>query len=364
MKLWLTGDPCSQERHCYFVECSSVSFIFDCGYQRAYPGDELPHLTPQQIRRASYLFLTHSHVNQSGALPWLMSNGFTGRVVTTTETARQLSFPLDDPLILEGLSLPGESFTLPGSLEVTWGRSGHCSGSAWFCFREGGHTLFFTGDYYVCARVHARDPIENITADLAVMDCDYGQDSADNRREAQMKDLMDAISEALADGRPVLLPVPKYGRGLGILTYVCQRFPNTDIFGDEAFIRELGHLDANPLWIRPDVHDILDSVYVRSVPEEFVALGVYFLSDPQLDTPEGQRLSERILECGGRIFFTGTTEPRTTASLLRHAGKAQLLRYGVHCTQEDMLEIASMNHFKKIIAYNSDYAPTQQMIEI
>ena len=44
MKLYLTGEPCTQQRHCYFVEGETASFIMDCGYQRCYRGDELPHL--------------------------------------------------------------------------------------------------------------------------------------------------------------------------------------------------------------------------------------------------------------------------------------------------------------------------------
>ena len=51
-------------------------------------------------------------------------------------------------------------------------------------------------------------------------------------------------------------------------------------------------------------------------------------------------------------------------TLLLHAGKAQLLRYSVHCTQADMLRIAAQNHFDQIIAYNSDFAPTKKVYEI
>ena len=89
MKLYLTGEPCSQQRHCYYVEGESLSFIVDCGYQRSYTGDELPHLTGKQIRKAQYLFLSHSHENQAGGLLYLLQSGFSGRVVLTTETARQ-----------------------------------------------------------------------------------------------------------------------------------------------------------------------------------------------------------------------------------------------------------------------------------
>ncbi len=364
MKLYLTGRPCTQQRHCYFIEGEGLSFIVDCGYQRCYGEDALPHLTGEQIRAARYLFLTHSHENQSGALPFLFSNGFSGRVVLTTETARQISFPLDDPILLEALSLPYTESELPGGLFVKWGRSGHCSGSAWYRLREGKRALFFSGDYYTRARIHASDPIVGMTADLAVLDCDYGTQDGENDRDENVDRLMDAISEALADGRPVLLPVPKYGRAQGILSYLSERLPQTDIFGDTHFITELGHLDANAIWVRPEAQDLLGAIFVRSIPETFVALGVYFVSDPQLDTPYARDLAESLLACGGRVIFTGTVEPNTHAAALLHAGMARTLRYGIHCTQTDMLRIAEQNAFTRIIAYRSDFAPTQAVYEI
>ena len=311
MKLYLTGEPCTQQRHCYFVEGESASFIMDCGYQRCYRGDELPHLLPDQIRAARYLFLSHSHENQSGALPYLLSNGFTGRVVLTTETARQLPLGIDDPIVLEGLSVPYAEAPLPGGISLTWGRSGHCSGSVWFRMAENGRSLFFSGDYYDCARVHARDPIEGISANLAVLDCDYGMQPGAASRDAQVEALIEAISAALADGRPVILPVPRYGRGLGILTYICERLPETDIFADRHFMTELGHMDATAMWVRPQVQDMLAGKFIRAIPEDFVALGVYFVCDPQLDDIWTRKLIRRLLICGGRVIFTGTVEPNT-----------------------------------------------------
>lgn len=364
MKLFLTGDPCTQQRHCYFVQGEGVCFIVDCGYQRSYEGDPYPHLTGDQIRASRYLFLTHSHENQSGALPHLFASGFTGQVVLTTETARQLPFPVEDPLALEGVCLPYAEGKLPGGVTVTWGRSGHCSGSAWYRLSEGGRSLLFSGDYYTRARIHMVDPIVGMRADLAVLDCDYGTSGGRNSRDEHIDRLIEAISEALADGRPVLLPVPKHGRAQGLLSYISEHLPQTDIFGDTHFLTELGHLDATCKWIRPEAQALLGGVFVRSIPEEFVALGVYFISDPQLDSPEARTLAERLLACGGRIFLTGTVEPRTRAALLMHAGMARYLRYAIHCTQADMLRIASQNTFGKIIAYHSDYEPKQQVYEV
>ena len=363
MKLYLTGEPCNQQRHCYYVEGTSASFIVDCGFQRCYSGDELPHLTSEQIRSACYLFLTHSHENQSGGLMYLLTNGFTGRVVLTAETAQQIHIAIDDPIILEGLCLPFTEVELPGGLHIIWGRSGHCLGSAWFRIRDGEKSILFSGDYYPAARIHATDAIEGVHADVAVLDCDYGTQSADTREE-QLDALVSAISEAIEDGRPVLLPVPTYGRGLGIMACISERLPEVDIFADEPLRRELSQLDATAMWVKPEASTLLASLFVRPIPEEFVALGVYLISDPQLDEPESLVLLRQLLICGARVIMTGTVEVGTYAASLMHSGNARKLRYAVHCTQEEMLSVAAQNDFGKIIAYRSDYAPTQGEYEI
>ena len=363
MKLYLTGEPCSQQRHCYYVEGSSTSFIVDCGYQRSYEGDELPHLTSRQIRSARYLFLTHSHENQAGALTYLYTSGFTGRVIVTAETAQQLHVTLDDPIVLEGLSLPYIETELPGGLHLVWGRSGHCLGSAWFRIRDGEKSILFSGDYYPAARIHETDAIAGIHADVAVLDCDYGTHSAGTREE-QLDTLVQAVEEAIADGRPVLLPVPTYGRGLGLIACIKECLPEVDVFADESLRRELSQLDATAMWVKPEASDLLAGIFVRPIPEEFVALGVYFISDPQLDEPESLVLLRQLMICGARIFMTGTVETGTYAATLLHSGNARMLRYAIHCTQEEMLAVARQNDFKKIIAYRSDYAPTQSVYEI
>lgn len=362
MKLYLTGDPCSQQRHCYYVECAQVSFIVDCGYQRSYAGDELPHLTGEQIRSARYLFLTHSHENQAGGLSYLFASGFSGHVVLSAETAQQLHIPIDDPIVLEGLSLPYAETELPGGLHLIWGRSGHCLGSAWFRIREGEKAILFSGDYYPAARIHETDEIINMQADIAVLDCDYGTQSASTREE-QLDTLVSAIASAIAEGVPVLLPVPTYGRGLGIISCISERLPDVDIFADEPLRRELSQLDATAMWVKPDAGSLLGSLFVRPIPEEFVALGVYFISDPQLDEPESLVLLRQLLLCGAEVFMTGTVEVGTYAASLMHSGNARMLRYAIHCTQEEMLSIATQNKFDRIIAYRSDYAPTKGVYE-
>jgi len=118
------------------------------------------------------------------------------------------------------------------------------------------------------------------------------------------------------------------------------------------------------MWVKPEASDLLASIFVRPIPEEFVALGVYFISDPQLDEPASLVLLHQLLICGARVGMTGPVETGTYAASLMHSGHARMLRYAVHCTQEEMLGVAAQNQFKKIIAYRSDYAPTQAVYEI
>ena len=196
-----------------------------------------------------------------------------------------------------------------------------------------------------------------------MLDCDYGTQSASTRDE-QLDALVSAIEEAIADGRPVLLPVPTYGRGLGIMSCISERLTHVDLFADEFLRRELTQLDATAMWVKPEASSLLASIFLRPIPEEFVALGVYLISDPQLDNPESLALLRQLLICGARVFMTGTVETGTYAATLMHSGHAQMLRYAVHCTQEEMLSVAKQNSFGKIIAYRSDYAPTQGVYEI
>lgn len=41
--------------------------------------DDLPRLNAEQIQKLRAVFLTHSHADHTGALPWLAQQGYRGR---------------------------------------------------------------------------------------------------------------------------------------------------------------------------------------------------------------------------------------------------------------------------------------------
>lgn len=151
-----------------------MSFLVDCGKMVDIPENPYPRLTTGMIKTIDAVFLTHSHADHTGALPWLFENGFDGTVIAADETLRQLPFDVKNSAALNEICPTGSGHFR--NLSIGWGRSGHCVGSLWYRFSENQKTIFLSGDYTDDTLVYAFDPIMGMTADLAVLDCAYGHD--------------------------------------------------------------------------------------------------------------------------------------------------------------------------------------------
>lgn len=168
MEFLIAGGVGEHGRNCFFVKTERISFLVDCG-KMAGAAQPYPNLSPEQIQSLQYVFLTHSHADHTGALPWLLEQGFAGTIIASDETFGQLPFSLPD-------TRPLRSFRPPEGLTLHWGRSGHCPGSVWYEFGLEGQTLLFSGDYTERSLVYETDPIRRTRAELAVIDCAYGVD--------------------------------------------------------------------------------------------------------------------------------------------------------------------------------------------
>ena len=342
MEVLIAGGVGEHGRNCFFVKGERVCFLVDCG-KMAGSEQPYPKLTPEQIRALQYVFLTHSHADHTGALPWLLEQGFAGAVIASDETFGQLPFVLPD-------TTPLRSFWPPEGLCLRWGRSGHCPGSVWYEFELDGKTLLFSGDYTESSLVYETDPIRRVRAELAVIDCAYG---ADPRSPEMLRfDFLTHLAALLSAGKPVLLPVPKYGRGLELLALLRRARPKTPVYGDAQLLYQLNWMQTDRFWLAPSARDSLVRTQVQpltGVPDS----GVCFLSDPQLKREDSRRLAGAVLAAGGSLVMTGTPERGSYSETLLRDGKMELLRYPVHQNETEYRKLLRENRFSRAIAYHT-----------
>ena len=343
MKLYIAGGTGEHGRNCFYVQGEKLCFLVDCGMMADAPESPYPRLTAEQIRRTDILFLTHSHADHSGAIPWLYKNGFHGIIAADRKTISQLPFTLKNFLTLDALAPEGAGQY--GALKIHWGRSGHCAGSVWYCFSEGGKTIFFSGDYTENTLVYRCDPIRNWQADCAVLDCAYGSD------ETPYADACDRLfretKELLSLNGLLLLPVPKYGRGLEILKLFAENLREISFYADDLFLENLNEACKGGFWYQPLKIDAAVSRYAGQ------AQGIVFVSDPQLRSSKGRMIAKQVLSLGGAAVMTGTTEKGSYSAQLIQQGNMVQLSYPVHLNYAQFEKLRSENNFSRSIPYHS-----------
>ena len=347
MELTVAGGCGEHGRNCFYVQAGGLCFLVDCGVMAGAPEDPYPRLTPEQIRQLDLVFLTHSHSDHCGALPWLLQQGFSGPVIAAGETLRQLPFALPRTQALE-------RFQPPAGLQVRWGRSGHCAGSVWYRFSAGGSALLFSGDYTENALVYACDPIRDQTAELAVLDCAYGRDETPH--ETACERLVGRTEQLLCAHGVLLFPVPKYGRGLELLKLLSDRLRGVDWYADALFLENLSAQRTGGFWYRPAA--------IRASVQPYCGQtrGIVFVSDPQLRTAAARETAQQVLAHGGGAVMTGTAERGSYSAALLGQGRMEQLRYPVHLNLAQYRSLVRENRFSNAMAYHSEAFPAPRRV--
>lgn len=342
MELYIAGGCGEHGRSCFLVRGEQVCFLVDCGVMASEGPAGVPRLSQEQILALQCVFLTHSHADHTGALPWLWQQGYRGPVVATCATLAQLPFLMDGGMTLD--ELEREHHSRLHGIEVQWGRSGHCEGSVWYRFTAEGKSIVFSGDYTEQTQVYAYDPLRNQQADFAVLDCAYG--TTGRSYVTCCGQLMKQLPLLLQQYSTLALPVPKYGRGLELLRLLQGYHPEYSFGGDAHFLQQVAKLAQPSPWFKEEL-----TLQVEPVADRLPQL--LFISDPQLRSEAAQALMDRVLQSGGIGLATGTVEAGSYSEELLRRKKLLFFSYPVHLNASQYAQLLSSNYFQAAIPYHS-----------
>jgi Cft2 family RNA processing exonuclease len=316
------------------------------------PGVEkpYPHLSTTQIKTAKFLFISHSHIDHTGAYEWLCEQGFCGMVVMTKETANQVSFKPKLLCLINELTSVGNVLKLSETISVCYGKSGQCVGSVWYAINFEGENILFSGDYIEDTLVYSCDTIRNIKSDVAILDNAYGisEKNAANCRD----DLLNMVNDFLTQGKNIVFPVPKYGRGFELIFLLQEHFPEVNIMADPHLKNELSGIENIQQWLKPQTLKKLQNISIKDINTRKVK-NFIFVSDPQLKTFSAQKIASKIIAQNGEIIITGNADNSSFSEKLLVSGKARLFRYAVHSNKSDINQLEEKNYFQHIVPYHS-----------
>lgn len=355
MKLHIAGGCGEHGRNCFHVIGEHTAFLVDCGQMAGEPGGGYPRLSADDIAGIRCVFLTHSHADHTGALPWLRQQGYSGPVLASRHTLDQLPFSVENGFALEDVCPRGEGSFL--GIRIHWGRTGHCVGSVWYQFDVEERSLLFSGDYTEDTRVFACDPLREKRTDLAILDCAYGRDASNYA--ACCEKLLKRVGQLLETYPLVVFPIPKFGRGTEILRLFLDSGMAGPYYGDAHFCKELTKSDAYAPWYKPETHIPSEVVLPYTGMEK---AGIVFLSNPQLRTENTRTLAQKALTHGGFAVMTGTVEQGTFSAELLEQGSMEMIRYPVHLGCSQYQQLISQNDFSQVVPYHSPDFTTEPII--
>ncbi len=255
------------------LETSAGRVLVDCGLFQGRKKLRLQNWEPMPVPAESIdaVVLTHAHIDHSGYLPRLVSQGFRGPVYCTEGTRKLAEIVLPDcgylqeeeaefanrkgyskhkpalPLYTQDDALASlkqlESvpFDTPravlADLEATWRRAGHILGAASIDLHlsDLDRHVVFSGDLGRSTHPLLLPPAPIGVADVLVTESTYGDENHPENDPRQT--IADVVNEAARHGGVVLIPAFAVDRTEIVLWYLDQlvaegRVPNLPIFVD------------------------------------------------------------------------------------------------------------------------------------
>lgn len=272
MKLFFLGADHEVTGSCHCLNACSKTLLIDYGMEQ---GEDVYENQPFPVPASEidYVLLTHAHIDHSGLLPLLYSNGFRGRIYATKATcelcdimlrdsahiqmfeaewrnrkakrAGQMEYtPLYDMKDVFGIMkhfVPcdyDKEFSISEGIRIRFIDVGHLLGSASIevILTEGDitRTLVFSGDIGNINQPLIKNPAYHERADYVVMESTYG-DRTHRENSDFVSELAQMIQETFDRGGNVVIPSFAVGRTQELLYFIRKIKEDNLVTGHDGF---------------------------------------------------------------------------------------------------------------------------------
>lgn len=284
MKIIFHGAAREVGKSCIEIRTQGKRYIMDAGIKFTHEGAEYPKYL-DKVFELDGVFLSHAHLDHSGALPMLEHKNLRCPIYTTSLTWKITNLMLEDNYHLEKLKHVHPAYverdinrvkndlrfvtydkqyeTHDGKVKFTYLNSGHIPGGASILIEAEGKKLLYTAD------VNTENTNLMIPADLEdIQDIDilitentYGDRQHPDKKESE-DGIIKSINECIAGGGSALVPVFSVGRSQELMIILDRLDPKIPIYLD-GMARKITNLVSESEDKYIDNRDVVDRMMKR-----------------------------------------------------------------------------------------------------
>lgn len=348
-------------RSCIEINHAEKRILFDAGLKIDQDDIVLPSL-PENLATVDAVFLSHAHLDHSGALPYFNANGLQSPIYANRMTkviSKMLlkdSWKIDminnrDPSykktnITQALGLIKEvnydvEYTKK-ELTFTYYDAGHIPGSASILLKLGDKKILYTGDINTqdTELLKGADFYTDLPAiDLMITESTYG-DRIHPDRQKEIDRFLSTIHETIEKGGKVIIPTFAVGRAQEILLLLRDQQLDVPVYLDGMAVKITNHYLQLMTYIK-DFHALDQAAqhthFIQKNPQRREALtnrGIFITTSGMMDGgPVIEYLKKYYDDTTTAILLTGYQVETSNGARLLREGKVMLdgKEYSVRC---------------------------------
>ncbi|MDH5517559.1 MAG: MBL fold metallo-hydrolase [Gammaproteobacteria bacterium] len=312
---------------CYLIEAGASRILLDCGMVQGSQQDEKHNADDFAFNPATIdaVILSHSHIDHSGRIPFLVKSGFKGQIYSHRASRDLCSIMLQDAGYLneresqwenrkrerKGLELIEPYFTVEDAQNamqqfhpLEYGQTLQLSSSVSFKLSDAGHILgssiielwlsenglqrkiVFSGDIGYPERPILHDPAIIKQADLVIMESTYG-DRLHRTSEQTCQEMTEILCQANSERGNIIIPAFAVGRTQRMIYEFAKHYDDWDLARWQIFLdspmaisatevytkhTELYDEEASELWQKNSVSPLLPNLQLCRTANQSMAL--------------------------------------------------------------------------------------------